>query len=1529
MKKVLSVVLAIVLMLSIMPTGSFSITASAQMMEEFAGGSGTAVDPYLIATKEQLNNVRFHLGAHYKMTANIIFTADDFSEGGDFYNNGTGWQPIGDSLSNRFTGTFDGNGYIIKDLYIENAEEYVALFGCSGGIIRNLGVVNSYIRSLTDYAYAGGIVAYNYGGSIISCYNTGCIDALCRWAGGITGYNSGGYVANCYNTGNVTTKSTHKVYAGGIAGRVYGGNILCCYNIGRVDAEAYPESYGADAEAFEGAIAGENFGEGMNFQAAIGSCYYYQNIGQGIGNYPDDTTGRCNKEGLKKQSTFVNFDFETIWFFDESLPSYSFPVLRNVSHFEEENITEFAGGYGSEKSPYLIATKEHLYNVRKYLDAHFKLICDIDYNGKTWSPIGKSTNSFLGVFDGNGHVIKNLCLEEDNDYIGLFGYSNGTIKNLGINVIENESATYGGAIVAYNNGQIISCYSTGDLIKDPYFDGSHSVGGIVGYNSGEILNCYNACNVSSSGYVGGIAGYNNATITNCYNVGRIRTPEYNTAGGITGNNYYGGKISNCYNIGNVNIGDTSYAGWGIYGTNKGSTKNCYYSSEATESKMYYQSTFVGFDFETVWEIDVNGKYKAPTLQGVPMVGKSYVTDIEITKPDKLIYLEGDAFDPAGMVITLHYDDNRTVPATNFTVSGYDATPGTKTITVEYNNVSASFEVVVEELTHIEITTKPDKLIYLEGDKFNPAGMVVTAYSSSTNGLVLDYTVSGYDSTPGTKNIVVTYMNKTATFTVEVEKKSFVNFEITTKPNKLTYLEGDLFDPTGMVVTAYYNNETNAEVTDYTISGYDSTPGTKTITVEYNNLSKSFEVVVEAKSLTSIEITKTPTKTEYLEAKDELSVVGGQITLYYNNGTRQTIDMLSSMVSGFDNTIVGVQSLTVTYNEKTATFDIEIVKKTLISIELIDIDLKKTYIEGQPLDVTGGTIRRYYNNDTYSDIILSRSYVSGFDNTVIGSQRLTITYGGYSVYYNINVIEKTLQSITVSKKPNKTTYVDGEEFNATGMVIRANYDNGSSEVILNYTLSGYDSTPGSKTIVVSYEGKTASFTVTVEEKRLAYISVTTKPNKMEYIEGEPFDPTGMVVTAHYYNCEDEIITEYSISGYDSTPSLDLITITYKGETTNFIVNVKSKELTSISVSTEPTKTTYIESTLLDDTGMVLTLYYNNNTSETITTGWTSEYDFSAVGISTVQVTYDGKSCTYDVTVIAKTLTSISIESEPNNHEYLEGDTSLDTDGLEIRAYYDNNTSEIISGNYTVTGYDFTPGEKTITVTYQGKTATFTVNVKAKSVTSISVTKKPNKLTYLEGESFDKNGMVITAYYNNNTSAAVTDYTITGYTSTVGTKTITVSYNGKTTTFTVTVNSRVPSSVTSSKHTVSGNNISKITAGTTVSTLLAGLNEGSYCKVYNGNSVVSGNTTVGTGMTVKLMDGNTTKASYTIIVTGDTNGDGNITVTDMIAIKAHVLKKTLLSGAAATAADTNGDSGISITDFIQVKAKILGKGSIAAR
>ncbi len=79
-------------------------------------------------------------------------------------------------------------------------------------------------------------------------------------------------------------------------------------------------------------------------------------------------------------------------------------------------------------------------------------------------------------------------------------------------------------------------------------------------------------------------------------------------------------------------------------------------------------------------------------------------------------------------------------------------------------------------------------------------------------------------------------------------------------------------------------------------------------------------------------------------------------------------------------------------------------------------------------------------------------------------------------------EKTLTSIAVTTAPSKTEYHNGDEFDLTGMVVTATYSDGTSDEITDYTVSGYDSTPGAKIITVTYGEHTATFTVNVLARR---------------------------------------------------------------------------------------------------------------------------------------------------------------------------------------------------------------------------------------------------------------------------------------------------------------------------------------------------------------------------------------------------------------------------------------------------------------
>ena len=144
-KKGLAFFLATWIWMLALPVGTLSAMANTA---EFLGGDGTEESPYLISNKTHLNNVRNHLDAHFLMVADIEFNEADFAQGGEFYNGGLGWKPIGTERTTAFTGVFDGGGHTIRKLTILGTSRGVfdiGLFGVNKGIIQNVGLAQTAI----------------------------------------------------------------------------------------------------------------------------------------------------------------------------------------------------------------------------------------------------------------------------------------------------------------------------------------------------------------------------------------------------------------------------------------------------------------------------------------------------------------------------------------------------------------------------------------------------------------------------------------------------------------------------------------------------------------------------------------------------------------------------------------------------------------------------------------------------------------------------------------------------------------------------------------------------------------------------------------------------------------------------------------------------------------------------------------------------------------------------------------------------------------------------------------------------------------------------------------------------------------------------------------------------------------------------------------------------------------------------------------------------------------------------------------
>ncbi len=152
-----------------------------------------------------------------------------------------------------------------------------------------------------------------------------------------------------------------------------------------------------------------------------------------------------------------------------------------------------------------------------------------------------------------------------------------------------------------------------------------------------------------------------------------------------------------------------------------------------------------------------------------------------------------------------------------------------------------------------------------------------------------------------------------------------------------------------------------------------------------------------------------------------------------------------------------------------------------------------------------------------------------------------------------------------------------------------------------------------------------------------------------------------------------------------------------------------------------------------------------------------------------------------------LDKIEIASLPDKTEYIEKQT-LDTAGLVVKAYYGDNPVEVSDYAVDKTVLEF--GDDTVTVSYTDnkitKTASFAISVVRKSLSSIEITKQPNKTIYTEGAFFDPTGTEVTAHYDNGESSVVGDWEHNGVKAlTISDKSIIVSFGGKTADIPITV------------------------------------------------------------------------------------------------------------------------------------------------
>lgn len=344
--------------------------------------------------------------------------------------------------------------------------------------------------------------------------------------------------------------------------------------------------------------------------------------------------------------------------------------------------------------------------------------------------------------------------------------------------------------------------------------------------------------------------------------------------------------------------------------------------------------------------------------------------------------------------------------------------------------------------------------------------------------------------------------------------------------------------------------------------------------------------------------------------------------------------------------------------------------------------------------------------------------------------------------------------------------------------------GNRQVTRTITQNQFTITPSSITadgpnnITVEYRGRKTNVIVRGSGPKELEVTYSGDQN---IVVGSLVDTKKIKANIVYTNNEKKAVknTDLIFENLEvKAPGPHIVTVKHGNLTGSLTVNGIPKAVEKISV--KYTGLDLVVGSRIDPSKITVEITYNDKSKEKITTGFTiSPETVSQVGANTITVTYQG----YSDTVIIKgtEVLPTSITATYNGGTVIEGQT-LNKSSILVTAYYPDGK------NKTVSDFDLSVetmnkvGMQEVVVKYKNLTSTIYVPVTAKTVTGLEAVYNGGALEQFE--SLDRKKLIVTATYNDGSSANVDDYTITTTTATqVGDNKFMVTYGAKTATFIV--------------------------------------------------------------------------------------------------------------------------------------------------
>ena len=352
------------------------------VLASIVGVTGCEPMPTEIRNWYDLDAVTENRHSSYILMNDLYSSTAGYDElAGPTANEGKGWQPI--AVNNTFAGSFDGQGYEIRDLFINRPDESdVGLFGVveTGGVIENVGIVNG---DITGYEAVGSLVGYNRGtvrnsyargnvagdldvgglvgandGTVSNSYSTGAVDGN-DLVGGLVGKNDG-TVSTSYSSSSMTGKNG----IGGLVGK-NDGTVSTSYSNGTAEGNDFVgDLIGVNSGTVSNSYAGGTVG-GSSFvgglvgrnEGVVSKCYSTGNVtgdehigglaGQNLYGvvsnsfWDTQTSGQSNSDGgtgntteeMQDIATFTGAGWDIITVDPgETTPDYTWNIVDTVTY---------------------------------------------------------------------------------------------------------------------------------------------------------------------------------------------------------------------------------------------------------------------------------------------------------------------------------------------------------------------------------------------------------------------------------------------------------------------------------------------------------------------------------------------------------------------------------------------------------------------------------------------------------------------------------------------------------------------------------------------------------------------------------------------------------------------------------------------------------------------------------------------------------------------------------------------------------------------------------------------------------------------------------------------------------------------------------------------------------------------------------------------------------------------------------------------------------------------------------------------